>query len=153
MTFAARRPLGEVISPPGPPPPPPAEVVLLDGNYVSLVFEPATATFTYSVRDDGFVVGSANSGGSQSYEWLTGTGSVSDYDVRWTPTPGSAVPDTGTTSTWLNLGTTRTWSISRTASGGQAYGAVIEIRETSTGTVLADADLSIFLEVVGEIPL
>lgn len=150
MTFAVRRVWGEVASPPGPPPPPPAEVVLLDGNFTSLVFEPATATFTYEVRNTGALVASATSG-SQSYDWLTGSGAASDYDIRWTTTPGSDDPDTGATNTWLNLGTTRTWTISRTAGGGQLYGAVVEIRDTSTSTVLASADISVFLEVVGEI--
>lgn len=152
MTFAARRPWGEVISPPGPPPPPPAEVILLDGNFTSLAFEPASAFVSYSVKNDGYVDGSASSG-SQLYEWLTGSGSVSDYDVRWTPTPGSAAPNTGTINTWLNLGTTRTWTFTRTAGGGQLYGAVVDIRNSSTGTILASADISVFLEVIGEIPL
>lgn len=151
MTFAVRRTWGEVASPPGPPPPPPAEVVLLNGDFVSLAFEPATASFLYTARNDGILIASATSGG-QSYDWLTGSGSVSDYDIRWTTIPGSSDPDTGTTSTWLNLGTTRTWTIDRTAGGGQLYGATVEIRDTSTSAVLASANLSIFLEVIGDIP-
>lgn len=151
MTFAVRRTWGEVASPPGPPPPPPAEVVLLDGNYDSFAFEPATASFSYTASNDGSLLASAQSGG-QSYDWLTGSGSASDYDIRWTTKPGSDDPDTGTTGTWLNLGTTRAWTIDRSASGGQLYEATVEIRNTSTGTVLASADLAIFLEVIGEIP-
>jgi hypothetical protein len=151
MSFAVRRTWGEVISPPGPTPPPPAEVTLIDGNFDSLAFEPATASFSYTLFSDGSLLGSASLG-SQSYDWLSGSGAASDYDVRWTTAPGSDDPDTGAVNTWLNLGTNRSWTIEKTGSGGQFYEATVQIRNSSTGTVLASAELSIFLEVISEIP-
>lgn len=144
MSFAARRVWGELASPPGPPPPPPTEVVLVDANLFSVVLSPGVASFSYSVNNDGTLVAFAQSG-SQSYDWLN-SGAASDYQIRWSPSPGSSAPDTGVVNEWLSLSSNRVWSALVT-SGGFDYSAFVEIRSASTSAVLASANLNIFLEV------
>lgn len=64
------------------------------------------------------------------------------YDIRWTnvsgaPTGGSA------TGTWLNLGSTRGWDISRATPGTSTCTGTVEIRDASTLTVLATATITL----------
>lgn len=101
-------------------------------------------------RNDGavWVKDDASSGYySNRYNWKTGTGTVSDYELR--VTLDGASPDSfssGTVGTWLSLGTTRTYTrtsaswIERTAIG------LFEIRDASTLVVLASGSISLQCE-------
>lgn len=96
-------------------------------------------------NSDGFAY--ANTTGSlvQQYQWLTGSGTASDYEVRSTVTGGS--PGSFTTDpsagTWLALSTSRTWERASTASFDRNVIATYEIRDASTLTVLATASITL----------
>lgn len=91
------------------------------------------ATSSFSASSGGTWSATGDPGGT----WLGG-GSASAYDIRWTNVSGS--PNSGTTGTWLNLGTTRTWS---KTTNGSAVGTV-EIRlAASPYTVVATSTVTI----------
>lgn len=67
--------------------------------------------------------------------WLEPQSGMSLFDVRATETSGSVT--TGTVGSWLNLGTTRTWT--KAPPGGPGASSVtlqLEIRRASDGVVL-----------------
>lgn len=76
--------------------------------------------------------------------WLL-SGSASNYEVRLTLTSGTI---SGTTGTWLSLGTSRTWS--NTANPGTGFYYVLregigtlEIRDSVTTAILASTTLTV----------
>lgn len=71
-------------------------------------------------------------------EWLT-SGSASLFDVyaTWSGSGGTV---TGTTGSWLNLATTREWTLSAT-NNYQTRNLAIEIRLASSGAVLDTATI------------
>lgn len=75
---------------------------------------------------------------SISGEWLT-SGSASLFDVyaTWSGSGGTV---TGTTGSWLNLATTREWTLSAT-NNYQTRNLAIEIRLASSGAVLDTATI------------
>jgi hypothetical protein len=88
-----------------------AAVNLLGSDPNAVIVGPGTATATYTLTSGGLeqATNVANS------TWLT-VGAASDYDVMLTNNSGTA-PTGAALATWLNLGTTRSWSISRGAVG------------------------------------
>lgn len=97
------------------------------------VASPGTATATYSLTSAGLETAT----GSSNNTWLL-AGSAADYDVRLTINSGTLT--SGTSGSWLNLGTTRTWTLQRSgAIGISTTNTTVEIRSASTLTVLATA--------------
>lgn len=82
-----------------------------------------------------------------SGEWLS-AGSASDYEVRATLSSGTL--SSGTTGSWLNLGTTREWHTIRTdnTSGDTDGVLLIEIRLAATGTVVTSATITLRARVL-----
>lgn len=111
--------------------------------YLSGPTGPVTAS--YSISSGGTVSGSNVSG----YSWLL-VGSASDYEVRATLSSGTT-PSSGTLNTWQSLGTTRSWSQTRSLTvGTRECVLLIEIRLASSGDVLASASVTITAEITGE---
>lgn len=93
----------------------------------------------------GSAVGTATFGtGIYTPEWML-TGPASAYDVMWTNS-GSAVTGSAT-GTWLNLATSRSWTLTAPPGIGlvQAIGTV-QIRDASTLAVLATATIDLNAE-------
>lgn len=78
--------------------------------------------------------------------WLI-AGAASAYDVRATITSSdtSDATSTGSFGVWLNLGTSREWSVNRntSAAGVSFIIMTVEIRNTSTGVVLDSATIQL----------
>ena len=74
------------------------------------------------------------------YNWLGG-GGASAYDVRVTILSGTYTA--GTTGTWLNLATTRSWTRNATAGNASYVSGLFEIRNASTLVVLASATIDL----------
>lgn len=119
-------------------------VAITDQTETKGSLDPADARAGYRLLN----TGSAESGtgeGSISYsaisgEWLV-SGSASGYDVRATLNSGSL--DTGTTGSWLNLGTSRAWTVVVTEVGSQSANLTIEIRPAGGGATLASATVTL----------
>lgn len=73
--------------------------------------------------------------------WLN-SGAASDYDVRVSTTSGGfngMVKGGESVATWLNLGTTREWTLSAPLNSSSEWDITVEVRLNSSGTVLATA--------------
>lgn len=128
---------------------PPAVVSLSNRTIDAVVGSPGTATAQYQLLSTGEAIGSVSPSGSGagSYlpEWGQGLAGAG-YDARFTITSGTL--STGTAGTWLNLGTTRSWTRSRSALGISAVTGTMEIRDAGTLVVLATATITLTAEVV-----
>lgn len=102
---------------------------------------PTDATSTYELTSAGVcnVDGSPVSG-----EWLV-AGSASAYEVRSTVTSGTLTTDPSAGS-WVSLGTTRLWELTRASVGVSTATFTVEIRNASTGAVLDSATIDLTAE-------
>lgn len=106
----------------------------------------ATQTATYQVNTSGVVERGINGTYNTLETWLL-SGAAADYDVQATLVDGSVTGSA--TGSWLNLGTTRTWSRADPTANGVANTATlyIEIRQAvSPFTVLASANVDLYAE-------
>jgi hypothetical protein len=104
----------------------------------------STATAIYTISSDGNV---RNQASAVLESWLVGLGgSVGNYDVRATLTSGTL--SSGTTGSWLNCSTSRSWSVANSAGDNSTVTAVIfvEIRLTSSGVVQDTATITLQAE-------
>lgn len=101
-------------------------VSLLSQSYSDYVIDPANASCGVTFGNSGMSTGV----GGSSYPWLL-SGSASDYDIKMDPdgVPGS----------WLNLGTARSYTVSRTTIGENSSTVDFSIRRASDGLVLETA--------------
>lgn len=107
----------------------------------SLALFPGSALASYALLSSG----SAQVDGSPvSGEWLV-SGSASSFEVRATVQSGALT--SGTTGSWLNLGTTREWVVERTTLGTNTCALLVEIRNASSGSVLDSATITLTAEV------
>lgn len=105
----------------------------------------ATSTARYYVDSDGFIYTKLGTASivQQEEQWLLG-GTNSDYEVKFTQT-GSVGSGSlnGTLGSWLSLSTDR--EINTTTTAGNTYDATVtvEIREASSGTVVASTSIDL----------
>ena len=116
-------------------------------SYGDFAIWPNNASAGIEFRNTGGMYKKEGDGAAYSYQydWKTGPNAASAYDIRATVT-GDA-PTTGTTGSWLNLGTSRVWAYDVTAVGMKLGSLLIEIRSTSTGIVLASATINFDVQV------
>lgn len=76
-------------------------------------------------------------------DWITPQTNMSLYSARMTIVSGGST--SGTFATWLNLGTTRTWTLSG-GSGGVDATWTIEIRRDSDSALMDSATLTVHAE-------
>jgi hypothetical protein len=73
--------------------------------------------------------------------WLH-SGVSTDYEARATFQSGDALTS-GTLGSWLNLSTSRSWSLTAAAGSDLASSFLVEIRDVATSTVQASANITI----------
>lgn len=99
---------------------------------------PFNPNASLTITNTGDVQTNAGSVGS----WITPTSAAgSAYEARVTMVSGDTLTG-GTLNTWLSLGTSRAWSLSTTIVGTVIGTATVEIRQASSGTVLASRDIT-----------
>lgn len=107
-----------------------------------------TISFTnFIVNSDGFVYHPDS--GTQQYQWLTGTGTSADYEIRSTitgGTPGTFSTDPSAGS-WVSLATTKTWQRGGTSGVIRDVTATFEIRDAGSLIVLASASITLECDV------
>ena len=103
-----------------------------------------TVTATFTLDNAGVASGATSpggtGGGTYSGEWML-VGPASGYEARFTILSGTL--STGTAGSWLNLGTTRTWTVSRSTIGSTICQGTVEIRDAATLAVLATATITL----------
>ena len=80
------------------------------------------------------------------FQWLK-SGAASDYDVMFSAIAG-ATPSGSATGSWLNLGTTRSWSLSQSVGGRKYCTGTLSIRPAGGGATLATCTVSITAEII-----
>lgn len=118
-----------------------AAINLLGLDPSQAIAAPGTATATYTLTSGGL----EQATGLSDNTWML-AGSGGDYEARATLNSGAL--SSGTTGTWLSLGTTRAWSVTRSgAAGVSSANLTVEIRLASSGAVLATAPVVLTAEL------
>lgn len=121
----------------------PAIAVSLSNHTIDdeAVTGPVTATMTFG--NTGILSGSFfTEVTAPSLQWLTSVSGVAAalYSINVTLVSGS-VPTTGTMATYLNLGTTRTWTNVRNTFGAQTSNLLVKIRRDSDSVEMASVSI------------
>ncbi len=119
-------------------------ITLSNKNVTHIVPSPTDATASYQLANTRDVVISP---GSTSDDWADAALTASDYECRATIVSGSV--SSGTTGSWLGLGTSRTWTRTRTSNieGDDIVQLTVEIRDVATSTVQATATITLTASV------
>lgn len=122
----------------------PAAAAALTNHAISATSGGGTVTATFTLDSAGVASGATSpggtGGGTYSGEWML-VGPSSAYEARFTITSGAL--STGTAGTWLNLGTSRAWTVTRNTVGTSTCQGTVEIRDAATLTVLATATITL----------
>jgi hypothetical protein len=118
-------------------------IALTDGQATDSDTTPTNASASISMKNDGDIdfIG-IGSDLNRTDEWdINSDLTASDYEVMYSPT-GDA-PGGSLTATWLNLGTTRTWTLSTSGIGTLTCTGLMEIGLAGTSTTLVSATFTI----------
>lgn len=128
---------------------PPLGAVSLDDprTVTRAVLSPASATVYYSLNSNGLLYGGASTG-AYLENWLDEPAlyDTADYEVRFTHVSGTVLA--GPYNTWLNLGTTRTLSMTQSVVGTQQSVLDVEIRPAGGGSVLTSSRVTMNAQVI-----
>lgn len=114
-------------------------VRLDSGSYTTTDNSGGPATCLLTVAATGGVTVAAS-----SYTWKL-LGNAADYDIHATVTGGTLT--SGTTGSWLNLATSRQWSVTRNSIGSKTCTLQLQIRDAVTLAVLATATVTLTANV------
>lgn len=122
----------------------PAAAALLTNHTISAISGSGPVTATFTLASSGAASGATSpggtGGGTYSGEWMV-VGPASGYEARFTILSGAL--SAGTAGSWLNLGTTRAWSVSRATIDNSLCQGTVEIRDATTLVVLATATITL----------
>jgi hypothetical protein len=122
----------------------------LVGAFANVIdFSPVTIGLGYQLtsggkEQDGFGTASSISFNDLG-DWVVPNGSANLYEVRATVNSGAVT--TGTTGSWLSLGTTRTWTLTRSTVGISSVNLTIDIRLIGGTTILATGNVDFTAEL------
>lgn len=100
----------------------------------------------YSLLNNGNVQETINSTPSTVGTWVSPASGMSGFEARATVAAGSGGTLTGTVGSWLSLGTSRIWSLSRASAGFADRTLTIEIRDAASLSVVATATITLDVE-------
>jgi hypothetical protein len=128
-----------------------ADQLALVGYTASILdFLPATGGLGYQITSGGKEQEGFGTATSISYsdtgDWVIPNGNASLYEVRATVNSGAV--SSGTTGTWLSLGTTRTWTLTRDTAGISSVNLTIDIRLIGGTAILATAPVNLSIELL-----
>jgi hypothetical protein len=116
-----------------------ARVQLVSDTSTAIATHPSNATAAVNITNAG--VQSGTDGGP--YNWLKG-GIASNYEIMATLISGTVTGDAF--GSWLNLGTSRVWSLTETGIGTKLGSITLQIRPVG-GSVLTTATINFDAEV------
>lgn len=122
-------------------------VLISDANLTDLTTDPTSCSVSYQLTSAGVANAITTSSGTGAIEnWVTPTGAAgANYEARVTVNSGTLT--SGTTGTWTALSSTQTWNVTRSTVGTKACNITVEIRLTSSGTVLDSATIDLSANV------
>lgn len=102
-----------------------------------------TTTAGYRLNSSGIVEARDFAGYSTLETWLV-SGTASNYEAKATVLVGSV--STGTTGSWLSLGSSREWTVTQASMGTKQCQLLVEIRNASTLAVVDSAAITLEAE-------
>lgn len=119
-----------------------AKVTLGSDTIDAIAIHPAGATATLAIGNNG--VATETPGGS--YNWLTG-GIPSAYEINATFTGGTTPTGGDSLGSWLNLGTSRSWSLTHSGVVSTTHSDLsLQIRPVG-GSVVASATVTLQVDI------
>ena len=120
----------------------PPESVTLTNHIITATRVGGPSSAAIDLTSAGLAQANRSPGGTTSFapEWLP-SGTASDFESRWTNVSG--VIDIGTAGVWQNLGTTRSYGVSRGSLGTTSCQGTLEIRNALSGIVQATATINL----------
>lgn len=114
-------------------------VAISGATQADLTINPSICTVSYQLTSAGVEnIFTTSSGLSAIGNWITPTGAAGgNYETRATLNTGTL--SSGTTGAWTALSSTQTWSVVQSGVGSKNCNFTVEIRATSSGTVLSSA--------------
>jgi hypothetical protein len=108
----------------------------------TIAISPTDSTAGYQLNSSG-AEQELNQGVASTFNTWVLTGTAANYDVFATLNSGTLF--SGTTGTWLNLATTRSWQVQRTnnAAGTNSASLTIQIRPAGGGATLDTANVTL----------
>ncbi len=122
----------------------PGTITLPATEYVGALTFGATCTASITYESDGDITAAGNSVfPTDRGDWISPTSAApSLYQIRATSASGTAI---GTFGTWLNLTTSRTWTVTQTLPGIKSDDITIEIRFNG-GPVIDSCVVTLYAE-------
>lgn len=107
----------------------------------------STASTGYRAANDGFIYTAAGASltFAQQEQWDSQPATVGEYDIRVTVNSGTT-PAGSATGSWLNLASTRTWTLTAAIGTTRTCDLTVEIRSATTLAVLATASVTLTSE-------
>lgn len=116
--------------------------ITVDDQYLPVtVITPATATSGYQLDLNGKAYFNDNNVFSFLQDWVTPNSAAANYECYVTVSSGSLT--SGTSGSWLSLGTTRMWTITQFTLGQRICVFTVDIRKIGTTTVLDSATITL----------
>jgi hypothetical protein len=125
----------------------PGDVVSLENlTCDSDVVDPADATCVYRLENDGDVMSTnGNNSVVDRGDWIAPRVNMALFSARVTMISGTL--SSGTTGSFLNLGTTREWQRNRTTIGSNACSFTVDIQRDSNSVIVASATIDMTASV------
>lgn len=120
-------------------------ITITNQNLSNVTFSPTNSTNGYRLDSNGKVYENDNASFGFLEDWVTPNGAASNYECYVTVTSGTL--SSGTSGSWLSLGTTRDWTVLQTSVGVKTCTFTVDIRKIGTTTVLDSATITIEAEV------
>lgn len=120
----------------------PPESITLTDHIITATRVGGPSSADIELTSAGVAQSNRSPGGTTSFapEWMP-SGTAPDFEARWTNVSGAIT--TGTAGVWQNLGTSRSYGVSRGSLGTTSCQGTLEIRRASTGIVQATATINL----------
>jgi hypothetical protein len=122
------------------------QVSLVSASILSEVTKPSVASCFYDINSDGSASYGGNAADSSgNWTWLL-YGLNTDYQIQATLVSGST-PSGSPVGSWLSLGTSRSWTISRSLTGSTGCSLNIQVRRVVDQVIIASSSVSMTAQV------
>ena len=123
-----------------------AQITLANAIVYAIAISPSSASASYELQLDGDIVTYENGVPTDTGDWIIPRSAAGgDYEVYATLNSGTL--DSGTTGSWLGLGTSRSWGVTRSSLGTDSAQIGLEIRRVGTVNVLGSCTVDLNAEV------
>lgn len=122
-------------------------VVISNRTIIGSTVNPTACSATLQLTNTGVLNTITTDGGTIAVagEWLVGSNSGASFEAFVTVTAGTLT--SGTTGSWVSLGTTTSWTKTQSAIGSGVVTFTLQIREAATQIVRGTATITLQADV------